>query len=396
MNEAGRKALEAELCSLNECSGAPGEPVTGYYPRLKSLLLEAVLQKCIRFSQETEALLGDTGLRRDLALLRRVEMEQAFRVRSHLAFFCHDAEECLYRAALLLETGAALAQRMEDHLLRQTIHFLLPEFLEILYRLAQLLRYQRDESPSAILERYPEIMPGRPLALCHRHPEDDVGAPWPEMGPEDELSCILLIAAVEAFQSACDQAAFHAQDSLERGLMQELSLLAEQHRTLLSSLCPDRPPLIQLRELHAVLCWLRDAAPQGGEKDAVNEQGQRGNAYLERLTVWVRILYPDAPEITIPPPLILGPSKGYVRDSLQTIGHTLRLGRPVPRTSLSPDGTYARYQRRLCPDFKELPSHQVVQQIIAQTGQDERYEIALHPIPSLRDRTRDHWTLNDA
>ena len=392
-------ALEAGLRPLHELASSHPLPREAYYSRLTLELLSALMQKTLRLSRESGAFIPPEGTR-TLALIRRVQTEQLSSIHAWLPSAADDRERALLLAALTLETGAALAQRMEETPLRQAIQFLLPEFLDALYRLANLVRCQGGPSASALLGHHLEIMPGRPLTLCQRHPADDAALPWEGMGPQDRLSLLLLRSAVDALGDVCCQAASRAAEELDRGLFWELALLEEQHATLLASLARGLPPLVDLSLHHTAVCWLYHslACIQAGNAALcrlATDEGRHANAQWDAVEALARSLNPDAPpRPALPPPFLLGPCKGCVRDALQEIGHTLLLGRPAPAAAAPRDGASARYRLALCPDAAQAPSHLAAQKRISQAGQDERFEIAQHPIPPLRDRTRDALSLD--
>ena len=382
-------ALEEGLRGIADACETHPLPPEAYEEQLTLRLLSAVLEESIRVSIEAQLQTEEMERRRGLSLLGRVQAQQLAAAGAFLPAEASDAAECLFCAAVQLETASALAQGMADHPVRRALHFMLPEYLDMLYRLANLLRLRGEENAQTLLGHHLEIMPGRPLAACHRHPWDDLAPICRE--PREEMARITLLAAVSAMQRGCMRAAVRA-EGVSRGVFLELSMISQQHQTLLISLTPAWPPLTRLNSLLAAACSLLSALA-----DTEGHEDLRAFALAERVHVqrqWALIrkwiLLSDAPDEAPPiQPFVWRPSKGYVRDTLQEIGQTLCRGQPIPSARLPRDADSVRYRRRACPDEETLPSHQAVQLGISRFGWDERFEIARHPIPSLRNRSRD-------
>ena len=65
----------------------------------------------------------------------------------------------------------------------------------------------------------------------------------------------------------------------------------------------------------------------------------------------------------------------------------------APVDELSPDADFFRYQEMVNAPVAGVASHTVIQDAIAENGQDYRFETAENPIPALRSRTKDNTTL---
>ena len=58
--------------------------------------------------------------------------------------------------------------------------------------------------------------------------------------------------------------------------------------------------------------------------------------------------------------------------------------------------TFAEYQAQVNDPRKNVVSHSVIRQYIADNGQDYRFETAPHPVEALRCRTRDNIKIGRA
>lgn len=89
------------------------------------------------------------------------------------------------------------------------------------------------------------------------------------------------------------------------------------------------------------------------------------------------------------------PQKEYIRKVLrETVTNTaLRENPQFPVNKLPQNADFFNYQNTVNPNVNIVPSHNVINCIIKEFGEDYRYEIAPSPIPSLRDRTHDNTQL---
>ena len=390
--DAPPPGLEQGLCPLDRL----GRPVPlgddNPYPLLRVLLSLAMEQSGVGLYGQFLCSCQDQDLRRDAALIRRVEGRQAASLTAWLSLPGGPEEKCLFYALLSLELSAALAQRMEKGPVRQALHFFIPEYLDQLYRIANLLALDGGAPAQHLLAGYAEIMPGRPLIACHRHPHDGIGAFRRQSPLWEEMSLRLLLAAEEAFRGfllfACGGASAAA-----RELFLEMSLLSEARCASLLSLLPPAPGLTGLWMHHYAECYLYDSgvqlAPNENLKALMAEERDHECAHLHKLLSWLSREKKDpfVPK-AFPPPLSLGPNKGYVRDTLQHIGVTAFRDDYRPVGALPGGADFFRYQRRVCPADSRVPSQRIVAALIEKTGSDYRFEIAPHPVEALRDRAR--------
>lgn len=386
-------ALEQGLRPLSDL--AAKVPVCSPAEQLHLLLLDIAEQSAAMDSALLAANAFTQDTKRDLALIRRVDVRQRATLASIGLGTDSPLEQGLLLALLSLQLCAALAQRLPDGPLRRGLDFVLPEFQDELYRLSNLMMLLEARPAQPLLQGCAEIMPGRPLIACHRHPYDEVRRPLP---PDADLFSHLasrlmqgLALAKEAFYL---QSARQTESPAARGLYLELSLLAQQHATHFGSLLPPCPPIVQLLEAQYLEAYLYDSCGRAAESPALRRlflsERDHELAHLHKLrALAARESGVQPPLPSFPAPLCLAPCKGYVRDTVQSVGLTLLRGKNVPVGQLSPGADYFRYQQLLCGQA-DTPSHSIVAQLIAQTGSDYRFEIAPHPIDALQNRRADN------
>ncbi len=390
-------SLEQGVYPLSHFCSAPPLHAASPYPLLRVLLSHSAEMECAEAAARCLSLLPSQETKRDISLLSRMDARQAASLSAWLSGLNDPEIRALYYALLTLELAASMAQRMGDGPVRQALDFFIPEYLDELYRIANLLFLHGTESAQALLYSHAEIMPGRPMIACHRHPYDCVSAPAPSLTLWEELALLLLAGAEkEKLRHALYLSAV-GRDDLSRAFFAELSLLSQQHLAQFSSLLPPQGPLNRLFLHEYAACYLYDSCAalcsSQDLKSFSREEREHEWAHLHKIN---RLLMQtqSAREIpAFPPPLALGPNKGYVRDTLQNLGVTALREGFSPVGALPRGADFFRWQKRLCPDPNAVPSHRVVQAVIDKYGTDYRFEIAPHPVEALRLRTRDRTDL---
>ena len=100
------------------------------------------------------------------------------------------------------------------------------------------------------------------------------------------------------------------------------------------------------------------------------------------------------PDGTFPDVLELGPNIEYVRQVLtDTVTLTAKGEGYLPVDQLDPEDDFFRYQKLVNSPMSGVASHVVIQDAIEANGRDYRFETEEHPIPALRNRTKDNTTL---
>lgn len=351
-----------------------------------------LLSCACRYALDTKSaamLSAGADARRQLALLQRLDRGEEARI-IRLQKCRAVPESAMLHAYLLLETAAAFAMRLEDGPVRRALHFVIPEFLDELYRLSNLSVLLGGPSGQAFLACQAEIMPGRPLIACHRHPYDDAAAPLKTANETEILALHAVLAALNGQQHFCLLAPTMLADPDARALLGEIACVAQGHATRFFCLFPVMPPLrraLSAQYACAFLFYSRAETETQSEMKTFWETA-RNRACSRLRKLWEMAGGDDLP--SFPPPLTLGQSKGYVRDNLEALGETARRTEYAPVAALAPGADFFRYQKRVCGDGANAPSHRVIQKMIEKQGGDDRFEIAPHPVEALRNRTRDN------
>jgi len=379
---------EQGLLSLDEMAAAPALPSENPCGALWLMLLSAAAQSAADGYLDAFTACRDAQKRRELALLKRAEEERSLALASWESALPPGGGRTAAALMLGLELSAALAQRLPEGDARHLIAFLVPEWLDMLYRFINLTVLRDGPDVEKWLGGCAEIMPGRPLTACQRHPHDGIFSPAAPGGAA-EIPLLAMTSAVRAALWHLREAAADETDALARGLYLEMALAAGQHLTALTGLLPHPGAPECLMRLYRMASWLH-ASCALQEGDSSLGQFSRAQQALDRaristLCVLFHLPMPGSP----PEPLHLGLSKGAVRDTLEHIGMTLLRDQVVPVDALHPGADYFRYQKLLYPHPLAAPSRRVIEEMIRKCGADARFEIAPHPVEALRRRTED-------
>ncbi|NLZ25457.1 MAG: hypothetical protein GX891_03250, partial [Clostridiales bacterium] len=80
----------------------------------------------------------------------------------------------------------------------------------------------------------------------------------------------------------------------------------------------------------------------------------------------------------------------YVRDVLRTVSLTAHKEDYMPVQDLPKDYEFFKLQDKINGNVKSVPSHRTIAEYIDEFGQDYRFEVAPHPVVTLRNREKDN------
>lgn len=376
------------------------------YTRVRIILMTGAEYEAVWFSQQFHRHCKDNDVRRTLALARRAEQQQ-----QKLLSFLKPADETQLETTigyeqLAVDLTAILAQRDPDPYVVQTMNLALLEDFDHLYRYADLLELEQGVYAERLVGGYTEIMPGRPTIAEHRHPFDSVrrSCNFKKAHPLTKLDTAIITAAEQQTMNYyMNLGAFYNSDR-GRKLYQEIGMIEEQHVTQYGALLDPKCTWLENLLMHEYTecylywsCW-QDETDRRVKKIWLQQLENEINhlhvaaQLLEQCEGkhWQQVI----PEGEFPEPLRFAPQKEYIRKVLgETVENTALREDFVPVSSLSDDAMFWTYQKAVCPRPGIVPSHRVIEDYIAQRGQDYRSQEGEHPVPALRDRTRDNTRL---
>ncbi len=390
--------LYRQLRNWSQLNVRPYDPLTvAPYTRARIIVLNALEMEGIAFSHQFARHVRDPDLKRSLALIRRIEQQQQKAIN-----WLIPAEESTLLLTIALAQAAVdltahLAQAEPDPDLRALFDFCLVEDFDHLFRFANVLHMSEGKRAEDIVGHLTEITPGRPTIAEHRHPYDDLHQPL--QLSQDALTSMLHVMTLLALEQQAMQYYMHAGNRLAepvaRGLYQEIAEISEQHVSLYESLLDPAASWLQrlvLHEYHECYVYYsllqdeRDPRLRGLWESHLEMEIEHLQFACKLIDQYegrdARAFLPAE----APPPMRFQSNQDYVRAILaQQVDLTVRDTELVSLHQLPPDSRYVQYQRAV-NGKGEVPSQLVINEHIARTGQDYRWERAPNPVPRLRDR----------
>jgi rubrerythrin len=216
------------------------------FTRVRVILMNGIETEALRFQHACARM--NRELRPALAQIRRVEQHQATQVNWLLGADHSPLETTIAYEQVAVEVTAALAQNEPDPYLAQAYRFGLLEDFDHLYRYSALMDRMEGKDANNILQSYSDILPGRPTAVEHRDPLDDVREPFNAKDAAflTKLNATILMAAEHQTHDYYMNIGPIFADPVARLLYAEIASIEEQHVTHYESLIdPDQTWLEQ-------------------------------------------------------------------------------------------------------------------------------------------------------
>lgn len=373
------------------------------YTKTRIILMNGTEFEATWFSHQMSRHTGDNDLRREIAMLRRTEQQQQKRISSLKPFDESVLETTIGYEQLAVDLTAALGAHEPDKYVKAALDFALLEDFDHLYRYADLLNMEQGVDAKTLVGGYTEIMPGRPTISEHRFPKDDVrrfiinGA----AAPVTRLNVGIITAAEQQTMNYYMNVGSVVGTPEARKLYTEIAMIEEEHVTHYGSLmdtgCTWLEGLVEHEYTECYLyysCMLDETdkhIKKIWEQHLEQEIGHLHHAaeLLQKYEgkEWGELLGKGA----FPEPLKLHSNIDYVRDVIaETVNLTTRKEDYVLVKDLPSSSDFFKFQRMVNGgDIEGVSSHDVVQTYMDTFGEDYRYQVDDHPIPALRNRSKD-------
>lgn len=376
------------------------------YTRTRVILMNGTEFEAVGFSHQFQRHTTDNELRRQLALLRRLEQQQQKLVSALKPADETILEHTIGYEQLAVDLTAALAQREDNPYVKQALDFALLEDFDHLYRYADLMEFDDRVPAERLVGRYTEIMPGRPTIAHHRHPYDSVkySVLNPNASTETRLCTAIITAAEQQTMNYYMNVASFYPTVYGQRLYREIGMVEEQHVTQYGSLMDASATwlecLLDHQYTECFLYWSAMETETDPRIKCIWEQlFEQEVAHLHFAANLLREYEGKEPEQVLPnpefpAPLELTSNIDYVRDVLAgTVCNTALREEWTPVSALSPEADFFRYQAIVNNRLDDVESHTVIERLIARDGEDYRFEIAPNPIPALRNRQEDNTSV---
>lgn len=347
----------------------------------------------------------DNELRRDLALIRKVEQVQQKRISALKPINETILETTIGYEQLAVDLTACMAQEEKDPTVKKALDFALLEDFDHLYRYSNLLEMDDGIHAEKLVGDYTEIMPGRPTISEHRHPNDELTG-WLDNKNADPLSklhaCIITAAEQQTMNYYMNIGCFYKND-LGRKVYSEIAMIEEEHVTRYGGL--KDPTLTYLENClnhEYTECYLYYSL-MTDEKDANIRKIWELHltqeiSHLHKVANLLKKYEKRDWEEVIPKPefpnlLHLRPNKDYVRKVLAGTTHATAEKEDYVDAKKYKGNDFKNVQLTLNADTDLEPTHMLINTYIEKNGTDYRVQDSEHPVKDLQSRTEDNTTV---
>jgi hypothetical protein len=351
--------LDRQVFTWRELAGGP--PLSKLdedaFSRVRVILMNCIESDALRFSHIAARLAG--ALRVDLARIRRVEQHQQTLVNWLLPADQSPLETTIAYEQVAIEVTASIAQNEPDPYLASIYRFGLLEDLDHLYRYAALLDRLQGADANTILQSYTDILPGRPTAVEHRHPDDDLRSAYDRKAaqPITKLNALTLMAGEYQTHDYYMHVGPLFADPLARMLYAEIASIEEQHVTQYSSLTDPDETLLEKWLLHEATevynywcCHEQESSPRLKALWARFLDYELGHLAFVRER-FEKLEKRDAAEVlpgALPKPIRYESQRDFVRKVLASEVDLRAIGtRLYPAREERPDSASVRYRQTL-------------------------------------------------
>lgn len=206
------------------------------FTRVRVILMNGIESEALRFSHACARMNRDLQL--PLAQLRRVEQHQQTTVNWLLGADHSPLETTIGFEQVAIEVTAAVAQAEPDPYLAAVYRFGLLEDFDHMHRYSALMDRLEGKDANNILQSYTDVLPGRPTAVEHRAPEDDLRESYDRATAEplSKLHALTIMAGEHQTHDYYMTIGPMFADPTARQLYAEIASIEEQHVTQYESI----------------------------------------------------------------------------------------------------------------------------------------------------------------
>ncbi len=366
------------------------------YTRTRAILMNGIEVEAAMFSHQMARNTLDSEVKKELAMMRRVEQQQQKAVNWLIPGDETTIEVTLGYEQVAVDLTAWLARHEPDPYLKQVYDFALLEDFDHLYRYANLYQLLDGKRAERVCSDLTEIMPGRPTIFEHRNPRDEIRRPMTALAaaPQSILNALTIVSGEQQTMNFYMNVGNRYQEPIARATYAEIGEIEEQHVSHYESILDPAASWFENLVMHQWNeCWLYWSFMQD-EPDAHARQiyELHLNMELEHLRIACKLMREVEkrdPESILPQPAFERPmtfesNKAYLREILRAQEDlTAKNSDFVPVSTLPEDDRYFEFQRRVNGDW--VPTEEVIRENVRKNGQEYRLETeGPHPVPGLR------------
>ena len=220
------------------------------FTRVRIILMNGIESEALRFQHACARM--NKELQLPLARVRRVEQHQQTLVNWLLPADLSPLETTIGFEQVAIEVTASVALHEPDPYLAQVYRFGLLEDFDHLYRYSALMDRVMGADANNILQNYTDVLPGRPTAVEHRAPEDDLRKPYDrtKAAPLTKLNAVTLMGGEHQTHDYYMTIGPMFADPIARQLYAEIASIEEQHVTQYESIIDPEETWLEKWLLH--------------------------------------------------------------------------------------------------------------------------------------------------
>lgn len=206
------------------------------FTRVRVILMNGIESGALRFSHSCGRMNRDLQL--DLARVRRIEQHQQTMINWLNPPDQSVLETTIGFEQVAIEVTAAIALAEPDPYLAQVYRFGLLEDFDHMYRYSALMDRVEGKDANTLLQSYTDILPGRPTAVEHRAPEDELREAYDRRSAAllTKLHALTLVSGEFQTHDYYMTVGPTYADPLGRQLYAEIASIEEQHVTQYESI----------------------------------------------------------------------------------------------------------------------------------------------------------------
>ncbi|WP_394844560.1 hypothetical protein LZC95_46840 [Pendulispora brunnea] len=296
------------------------------FTRVRVILMNGIESEALRFGHAAARM--NKALQLQLARVRRVEQHQQTLVNWLNPPDQSALETTIGFEQVAIEVTASVAAHEPDPYMKQVYHFGMLEDFDHLYRYAALMDRIEGKDANALTQCYTDIRPGRPTAVEHRAPEDDLRECYDrkKASPITKLNALTIMAGEHQTHDYYMTVGPTFADPAARQLYAEIASIEEQHVTQYESIIDPYETWLEKWLLHEACevynyhsCYTQEDNPRIKEIWERFVEYELGHLHYV-MDLFKTVEKRDPAEIlpqTLPEPIAYQSHRRYVRDVLQ-------------------------------------------------------------------------------
>jgi hypothetical protein len=206
------------------------------FTRVRVILMNGIESEALRFGHACARM--NRELQLPLARVRRIEQHQQTLVNWLNPADQSPLETTIGFEQVAIEVTASVAESEPDSYLAQVYRFGLLEDFDHMYRYSALMDRVEGKDANALVQGYSDILPGRPTAIEHRHPSDDLRNPYDRHQAAfiTKLHALTIMAGEHQTHDYYMNIGPTFADPTARQLYAEIASIEEQHVTQYESI----------------------------------------------------------------------------------------------------------------------------------------------------------------